>query len=208
MLRRFFLIGFALCAGCANHASNAHPQSAPIDPGIIRPPSALPYDLSWRQHVTAIWPTGRRSFDAVVQKQKGELLLVGLSPMGLPGFIIRLHENGKIDVENHTGRELPFRPEYILADVERVLFSWLPHTSEAPDREQRGRVGDLEVTERYLQNALVARTFARAADGGKSVSIDYRGALPGADVASQIHVNNGWFGYQLEIETIEESRLH
>jgi hypothetical protein len=209
-MRRAWLLALCIAAlGCATSAAPAARAPGPaIDPGLIRAPDVMPYDFQWRQHVTAIWPTGRRSFDAVVQKRAGELLMIGLSPMGMPGFILHLKPSGAISVENHTGQDLPFRAEYILADVQRVLFPWLPAAPAGLDGERSGAVGDVQVSERYLHGALVARTFQRgpAADSGK-ISIRYEGLARGADVANRVNVANGWFGYRLEIETLSYARL-
>ena len=209
MLRAWLVVlSFALwsCATTSNPAARA-PGPA-LDPGLIRSPDVMPYDFQWRQHVTAIWPSGRRSFDAVVQKRKGELLLIGLSPMGMPGFILRLKPSGAIEVENHTGQELPFRAEYILADVQRVLYPWLPPAPVGLDGELRGEVAAMQVTERYVHGALAERSFQRAsAAADSSIKIRYDGRTPGADVAKQVNVDNGWFGYRLEIETLSYSRL-
>jgi hypothetical protein len=208
MRRAWLLLAMSLwsCATTAGPAARA-PGPA-LDPGLIRSPDVMPYDFQWRQHVTAIWPSGRRSFDAVVQKRKGELLMIGLSPMGMPGFILHLKPSGAIDVENHTGQELPFRAEYILADVQRVLYPWLPPAPAGLAGELRGEVATVQVTERYLHGALIERTFQRAsAAAGGSIKIRYEGLAPGADVAKRVNVDNGWFGYRLEIETLSYSRL-
>lgn len=198
-------LSFAFLAACA---SAPKPMPEPVvDPGPIRPPDALPYDFQWNQRVTAIWPSGQRTFDAVLQKRNGELILVGLSPMGLPGFVLRLAADAKITVENRTGRDLPFAPEYILADVERVFFPWLP--PEGQDRPERaGAFGPLHVVERYAGGRLVGRTFTRT-DGAVSgsVEITYQPLKPGEDASRRVEVANGWFGYRLIIETLEQSRL-
>jgi hypothetical protein len=176
----------------------------------------MTYDLQWRQHVTASWPTGRRSFDAVVQQRHGELIMIGLSPAGMPGFVLRLKPSGAIEVENRTGQELPFRPEYILADVQRVLYPWLPPPAAGLDGELQGEVAGLRVSERYEHGALVERTFQRtqpAADSSAhaavsgSVRILYERTGTDTDVAKRVSVDNGWFGYRLEIETLSQSRL-
>jgi hypothetical protein len=217
-MRRAWLALACICSlSCAgSHAEAAHAAGPALDPGPIRSPAVMPYDLQWRQHVTASWPTGRRSFDAVVQQRHGELMMIGLSPAGMPGFVLRLKPSGAIEVENRTGQELPFRPEYILADVQRVLYPWLPPPAAGLDGELQGEVAGLRVRERYVHGALVERTFQRAAptdkqrahaaDGG-SVRIVYERGSPGADVAKRVSVDNGWFGYRLQIETLSQSRL-
>jgi len=198
----------ALCA-CATAATRPADDAPKLDPGPIRPPSVLSYDFQWRQRVTATWPTGSRSFDAVLQKRAGELVLLGLNPMGMPGFVLRLREGGAIQVENRTGHELPFQPEYILADVERVFFPWLPPVPAAFSGERRGRYEQLGITELFDRGRLLSRSFERfdAPDRG-TVRITYRPAKTHPeDAPPKVSVENAWFGYRLDIETFEQSRL-
>jgi hypothetical protein len=179
-----------------------------LDAGPLLPPSALPYDFQWRQRVTATWPTGSRSFDAVLQKRSSELLLLGLSPMGLPGFILRLRETGKIEVENRTGRELPFEPQYILADVERVFFPWLPPPPAAYSGERRGQHQQLDIRERYESGQLRERSFERqdAPESG-AIHIRYQPAQQPGEASPKVELDNAWFKYKLTIETLEQTRL-
>jgi hypothetical protein len=195
-------------AGCAPATRPAHPKAAELDPGPILPPAALDFDFQWRQRVTASWPTGKRSFDAVLQKRAGELVLLGLSPIGQPGFVVHLAANSAISLENHTGQALPFRAEYILADVERVFFPWLAAVPAAFSGERRGQLGVLQIFERYNAGQLVERSFERSdAPARGEVRIVYEPRRAGEDAARNVRVDNHWFDYQLSIETSEQSRL-
>jgi hypothetical protein len=182
------------------------PRTAPR-PEQLRPPAALRYDFMWRQRVTAIWPTGKQSFEAVLQKRDGELSMVGMSPLGLPGFVLTLHADGSLDVQNRMGRPLPFEPSYILADVERVYFPWLQPVSPGFNGEQSGKVSGLSIKERYANGRLLQREFERSndPDAGK-VRIDYR-FMQAGDAPMHVTLDNGFYRYRLEIETFEQSRL-
>jgi hypothetical protein len=175
--------------------------------------SALGYDFQWRQHVTARWPDGKHSFDAVLQKRQGELMLVGLSPVGQPGFIMRLRASGAVDVENHTGKELPFEARYVIADVERVFFPWLDvmEAGEPPPRsgERSTKHGDTQIRERYdAEGKLVTRDFERSTrEGLERVRVTYSGVQADRDAPARAVLENPLLGYGLTIETIEQTRL-
>lgn len=192
------------CGG-ASSAPSGGPRPA-LSAGPILPPSAMGTDFQWRQKVTAIYPTGRRSFEAVLQRHAGVVRLVGLSPMGRPGFVITLLADGRITVENHTGRELPFTADYILADVQRVFFPWLEVPRPGYSGRRHGEVHGLAVAERYAAGVLTERRFTRhdAPDRG-TVTIRYSDWDQG--VPKHVELENEWFGYRLVIQTLEQVRL-
>jgi hypothetical protein len=203
-----WLLAFALAA-CAGRQGKSDGRAGALpDPGPIRPPAALPYDFQWRQRVTAEWPEGKESFEAVLQKRGGELLLLGLSPMGLPGFVLTLREDGSIAFDNRTDTELPFPPAFILADVQRVFFPWLEPVQAGFEGERSGTAFGLEVRERYREGRLVSRVFqwADAPEKG-TVRVDYEGLGPEQGAPERVLVTNGWFNYRLRIETLTQSRL-
>ena len=95
------------------------------DAGVsLLPVDDLRANLMMRQHVTVKWADREESFDAVLQKRGGVLLLLGLGPMNTVGFKLTLDRKG-VSFDNLSGRELPFRPERILADVQRVFYPWI-----------------------------------------------------------------------------------
>jgi hypothetical protein len=195
-----------------NHGQGAGRPSVP--PPALLLPSALLYDFQWRQRVTARWPTGTHSFDAVLQKREGELILVGLSPLGLPGFVLRLNESGALNVENRTDQALPFEPAYVVADVQRVFFPWL--AAPAPDfsGERTGEHAGTQVFERFAHGQLQERRLTRETpSGSERVVILYpspspQGAAPTpGDAPAKAELKNELLGYELQIVTLEQSRL-
>src|SRR5262249_5177429 len=97
----WFALACAAALGCASPQLPAAGTTPPrIAPAPLLPPSAFVHDVQWRQRVSASWPTGTQRFDAALQKRAGELMLVGLSPLGLPGFVLRLRADASLDVEN------------------------------------------------------------------------------------------------------------
>jgi hypothetical protein len=205
---RRWLVLLAMCGACAGSQPSAAANGRPrCEPAPLLPVSAFTHDVQWRQRVTAAWPSGSHGFDAVLQKQNGELLLLGLSPLGLPGFVLRLHENGSIDVENRSGRELPFEPRYVMADVERVFFPWLPEPPPSAG-ERQGEVKGMHVRERYEHGQLVARSFERQTRAGlERVEISYSGWQAGQDAPAHATLHNLALGYRLTIDTLEQARL-
>jgi hypothetical protein len=145
----------------------------------------------------------------VLQKRAGELILVGLSPLGQPGFVLRLREQGALEVENRSGRDLPFEPGYVLADVQRVFFPWLPEPPANFQGERQGQRADSAVFERYQEGRLVARRFERQTPAGtERVSIEYTSPpSAGQDAPLRVVLDNPLLGYSLTIETVEQSRL-
>lgn len=206
-------LGLFLCFAWVAACGPALPPSPPatdekLDAGPLRPVSALSFDFQWRQRVTARWPEGTQGFDAVLMKRDGKLTLLGLSPMGVPGFIITLDASGQTHVENRTGEPLPFPPSYVLADVQRVFFPWLDPPSPGFSGERTGAISGLTVREQYEQGRLVERYFARddARERGE-VRVYYEGFRPGDDIALHAVLENRWFGYTLIIDTVEQARL-
>jgi len=203
------LSGCLLFAGCASQPAPRTASRPAVPPAVLLPPSAMSFDFQWRQRVSAHWPTGKQSFDAVLQKRAGELILVGLSPMGQPGFVLRLREHGALEVENRTGQDLPFEPGYVLADVQRVFFPWLSTPAAGWSGEQHGQRGDSAVTERYEAGHLLERRFERQTPvGAERVNVHYVVPLGEAqDAAVRVRLENPLLGYSLSIETLEQSRL-
>lgn len=183
------------------------PKDPAAYPGTLRSPAALEHDFFWRQQVTARWGNKRkRGFQAVLQRQGEELKMVALSPMGQPGFVITLAGEA-VSLENKTRRKLPFPPRFILLDIQRTFFPWLPGDAPA-DGERRGEVDGEEVVERYAGGRLVERTFRRLdAKPPGLIRVTYEGWPAEGDAPAMAVLDNGWFGYRLEIATVEQRRL-
>ena len=107
---------------CMRNAPTAQPgPGAGIGPGPMLVPTAIAERFLWRQRVTASWGDRSETFDAVLQMDGEELILMGLGPMGRPGFIATLGASG-LRFENRSGRSLPIAAEHILADVQKVFY--------------------------------------------------------------------------------------
>lgn len=194
-----------LTVACASGAPPSRDASTQREyPGTLRPPAALGTDFQWRQQVTAKWPQGTRSFDAVLSKSGDELLLVGLGPMDTPGYVLRLDAQAQLHFENHTGEEMRFNPRYVLLDVQRVFYPWFPEGLKSGTREVS--VDQEHVTETWKDGVLTERTFQRLDnDPPGKITVTYVGWKPGSRAPERAVLNNGWFGYSMTIETFEQS---
>lgn len=195
-------------AACARGAQSAQPESdMGIGPGPMLAPTAIAERFLWRQRVTASWSDGSESFDAVLQMDGEELMLMGLGPMGRPGFIAKLGASG-LSFENRSGRSLPFAPEHIMADVQKVFYPWLPPVPEGFTGTRAGEHESLMISETYADGWLLARSFQRsdAADRGE-LRVRYEGWQLGLPAPQRATLDNAWFGYELTIVTVEQQRL-
>jgi len=173
----------------------------------LRSPSVLERDILLRQRVTARWAERSDSFEAVVQNRSDALTIIGLGPMAMRSFTLTLDTRG-VSVDNRTGRDLPFVAEHILADIQRVFYPWFEasHACSACDRQTAGT--GLIVRERIEEGVLRERRFEIAGepDAGEVV-IHYRDWWPDPSIPGHVVIENGWFGYELTIETTSAERL-
>lgn len=207
------LVLLALGSGCAS--ASARPSLTDADyPGVLRAPASLGVDLLWRQRVTARWGDGdRRGFDAVVQKRGDTLTVMGLSPLGALGFAIVQRGDALELLDQMPASErpegLPFPPRFILLDVQRALYPWLPEgTGPRADGDHAGDVDDEHVVEVWSAGRLLERRFTRL-DGAPAgtILVRYQGGLALGAMPPRLTLENGWFGYQLEVETLEQVLL-
>ena len=215
MTLRAQILGLVLLAAaflglgsCARDAQTAQPvPSAGIGPGPMLMPTAIVERFLWRQRVTASWGDNSESFDAVLQMDGEELILMGLGPMGRPGFIATLSESG-LRFENRSGRSLPFAAEHIMADVQKVFYPWLPPVPEGFTGTRVGEHESLIISETYAGGLLHTRAFQRsdALDRGE-LRVRYEGWQPGLPAPLRATVDNAWFGYELTIFTVEQQSL-
>ncbi|MCR9246569.1 MAG: DUF3261 domain-containing protein [bacterium] len=209
-MRTFSLLNLALVFPALTACSSAERPafSASDYPGELRGPDGLPFDVVWQQRVTAHWGDGQqRGFDAALQKQGDKLTVLGLSPTGSVGFVITL-QNGEVAVENRTSMELPFPARFIVLDVQRAFYSWLPPGVPAgmAARVASARVDGERVIERWAGGRLVERRFERD-DRAEPIVVHYDWAQPDWRGPSRVRLENGWFGYELVVDTHAETVL-
>lgn len=206
--------------GCAG--SGARPPRGPMTyPGALQGIETVPGAFFWRQRVVGHLQAGAAgpgsearevAFDAAVQKRGARLTVIGLAPWGSRAFTL-IQEGREVTFTKELDEELPFAPEAILQDLHRAWFKgWTgalkadgTHTTQAPDGET--------ITERWSGGRLLERSFARDEAPGPNgpdarIVVTYGDGLAdlGAPPRSAV-LENGWFRYRLEVETLEARPL-
>ena len=175
-------------------------------PGVLHPPSELTPDVVIEQHVEATKGDRTGGFDAVLQKRGGELVLVGLGPLGVRAFTI-WQEGADVRYEQRLGPVFPFPPRDVLVDVHRAFFKRLalPVAPSPRDGAFRGALDGEDVEEIWRGGELVERRYVRDGRPG-AVRVLYG---PGCGVSrcepASVRLVNEWFGYEL---VIENRRFH
>jgi hypothetical protein len=192
-----------LLAGCA---TGPHPPAMTDDayPGVLVDSTVLPSGLFLRQRIDARFGERTMSFSAVLQVDAGVLSLLALTPYGTRAFLIE-QAGQAVRFTRYVDRELPFPPRFILLDVHRALFSGVVEAAPPPDGTRAYERHGERVTERWQAGKLLERSFERLDHkpaGTILVRYGPAGLVPNAPPA-RIELDNGWFDYQLVIETLE-----
>lgn len=175
-------------------------------PGELISTAELDGDFIARQKLAGEFRDHAFKFEAVLQLRGGTLTVLGLTPFGTKAFVLT-QSGTEVEFEALIDRELPFPPEYILQDIHRAWL-WgarLPWGHGPPDSaEAEVEVAGERVSETWTANGLVRRSFERL-DGEPEgqIRIDYIGGHRRGRPAKEVVLHNGWFGYDLTIETIE-----
>ena len=208
--RRLLLAGLlpAFAAACASAGA---PAWADMDyPGTLQPATTLATDVLWQQRITAHWgEDGQRGFDAAVQKQGATLTVIGMSPLGQAGFVMVQGPTG-VTFENHTDMHLPFPARFVLLDVQRTFFPWLPAMEAPADGERSGIVAGEQVVEIHAKGRLVERRFTRLSGqpaGSIVIRYEWGDEAAGRIAPRRAVLDNGWFGYRMTVDTHSEAVL-
>lgn len=200
------LLPFA--AGCAAPRGDAGAPQGIEYPGTLQPATAMGADFVWRQSIVARWEGGERGFDAAVQVRGGTLTVMGLSPIGQPGFVVQYTADGAVELEDHVDLELPFPPEFILLDVQRVFFPQLSEGAPLADGVHGRIIGEELVGEVWSAGRPLERSFQRT-DGQPpgEIHVAYEWSDAFRLAPARATLVNGWFGYRLEVVTHDETIL-
>jgi hypothetical protein len=215
LLALAFALVSASCAGNGSQKEPAHPAAgAPTTSntpskysGRLITPSQFPHDFSWRQEITARYGKEQHAFSAVLEKSGNTVTVVGLTPFGTRAFVLT-QDGQTVRFEKFVDRELGLDPRSILVDVHRAYFRWLPDAPH-PDGVHTGTDDGEQVTETWRHGKLIERTFRRSGDASSVPPLHivfHGGALPG-QVTGLVTLTNGWYGYELELRTVEAQGL-
>ncbi|MGH0035898.1 MAG: DUF3261 domain-containing protein [Myxococcota bacterium] len=170
----------------------------------IRPGMSLRQRLRFR---TGEAGGGRQaSFEAVVQADCREVLVVGLTPFGTRLFTIR-QVGRETRFEWMFDEPWPFRPEHILLDVHRAFLHPLADPPR-PDGRHPRRFGGAQGAETWRDGRLMERVVEET--GGPEAALwtaRYEGGW-GADVwPGTVRIESARYGYTIEITTLERRPL-
>ncbi len=197
------LLALAAC-GHPPRTSTIRTEAPSEYPGVLRDPSTFPHDFMVRQTLKIHTQHDGKPFDAeldaVVQKQGGTLLIIGLGPMDMKGFTLT-QKGDQIEFVQFAGPQLPFSPRNIVVDVHRVFFKRLPAPEPRYSGVVRGELDGEHVEELWKDGQLRASTFTRpgsALKGAIRVQLG-EGCTPAACEPVSAMLRNEWFGYTLTI---------
>jgi hypothetical protein len=204
---RAAVAGLALLAAACAHRPPPMPAEAGY-PGTLADLGSVPGDFVWRQAIAARYGDQSGSFEAVVQKQGGRLLILGLTPMGTRAFLLE-QEGQAVKATVYVDRAMPFPPKYVVLDVHRTYFLGIAPHPHDDGWHQVVRDGET-IRELWRGGRLFERRFERLDHHPPGqIVIRYDGGYAPAPVPhpGRIVFDNGWFGYQLTIDTLEAEPL-
>jgi hypothetical protein len=163
-------------------------------------------DFLRRQRITAQFQGHTISFEAILQKQGETLTLLGMTPFGTKAFALT-QKGSDVTFTPFLTRELPFPPRYILNDIHRTFFIGLPEAPLADGTHFGVRAGE-EIREEWEHGRLRTRRFRRIeGEPAGEITVRYSGEPTASGVAEHVQFTNGWFGYELLIETTSDQAL-
>jgi hypothetical protein len=194
---------------------SGEPEPGPGYPGELISTADMGRNFLARQKLRGTFGEQAFAFEAVLQLHGGKLTVLGLTPFGTKAFVLT-QIGTDVEFQPLIDREIPFPPEYMLQDIHRAWL-WharLPWGDAPPTLANQPDATDLSapsievagerITEQWSENGLVRRTFVRL-DGQPpgDIRIDYIGGHRTGRPAKQVVLENGWFGYRLEIQTTD-----
>ncbi len=192
-----------MLAGCAGPRRGPPDPSAMRYPGELVPAAALAGRGDFLARQSLLGRQGEREIhgEVIVQKRGAALTLIGMTPFGSKAFVIQQDADGVKSQEVMAGA-LPFPAQFMLLDVHRALFMGLVDRPAGDGERSWARAGE-KVTETWQGGALMRRSFVRL-DGRPpgTITVEYVGGWAGERPPERVVLDNGWFGYRIEIHTV------
>jgi len=147
-----------------------------------------------------------RSFDLVVQVHCGEVVVIGLTPLGTRLFAIR-QQGRRIQVEDEPEGGWRLAPEEILLDVHRILLYPLADPP-LPDGVHAASIGEPAIQERWRGGRLMTRTIADVSGRRSAIAVvRYDGGVTALEPPKRATLDNLERDYTLEVETLSRQTL-
>ena len=202
MKRLLLSVLLATCAACASSPEHPPSLSEADYPFELVEPDALPDGLFWQQRIKASFRGREVSFEAILQKEGPELLVVGLTPVGAKAFVLR-QIGSEFSFEALTDHELPFPPRFMLIDIQRCFFPFAP--APETDGERTIQVGGETLREEWRAGKLRSRSFeGRPSPYETPIRVRYDYSMESPEAVPFATLENTWFDYVLEITTADE----
>lgn len=190
-------------------ASGAHAEPVGY-PGELIPTQEFGAGFMARQKLAGRFGEREFAFGAVLQLHEDTLTVLGLTPFGTKAFVLT-QTGTQVEFESLIDREIPFPPEYILQDIQRALLwharlPWGGSPPQTPTAEVE--VAGERVSETWGESGLERRTFERLDQTpAGTIVVEYIGGHTPERPAKRIVLTNGWFGYEIEIETTDWRKI-
>jgi hypothetical protein len=197
------LAALALLAsgGCA-YLSFA-PRAMRECPGAIRSTDEIAGDLRLDLRFRVRSERVDSAMRVAVEKRGSDLVLVGLSPLGVVLFSVR-QTGTDTEVEALPAALLEIPPENVLRDVHRVYF--LSASAPLPANGESDIVRDgTRIREQWRDGVLRSRRFERVKGHPRGeVVVDFV-SRPREGLA-EARIRNGWCDYEATLVTLTEER--
>lgn len=202
---------FAAQLGCSASARPRHGPTAKDYPWQLRKPADFGADFLWRQQLQARFGLRKLGFQAVLQKRGDALTLLGLGPAGSKAFVLK-QTGTEVSFRSYMPRPLPFPPRFILTDIQRAYVQ-LSDATPPRDGDRELALPGERLVETWRGGRLVRRRYSRINGKPKGwIEITYgaptaSGGDGGGGGLGLVVLKNGWFGYELRIETLSAQQL-
>jgi hypothetical protein len=166
--------------GCSTRHHTGYQQEALRYYPLLLP-SGYRHPVTIEQLVEG-WARGEHfQFRSQLEIDTYHMLVIGFTTFQIKAFVIR-YDGKTVEFENFTDRKMPFPPEMILSDIQKVLWPTLPN------RDGWNIVDDAvnKVRLVFFAGRLVTR-------------IQYRGTSP---MDGEVELVDLQYGYQLHIRTL------
>ena len=146
------------------------------------------------------------TFEAVVQKQCNQLLVIGLTPLGTRVFTIR-QEGLEVSTTMPLGDEVwPFPPGFVLLDIQRAYL--LELAGKRSDGPHELSIAGQPMTETWSGGRLVERSFPDSSTPSRGrVVVRYTPGIAPSRPAGRVNIVNEPYGYELDVVTLSRTQL-